>query len=102
MGGPHGKSPPAKFGGHRHCGSEDMMFVVAEGQDSTCLYLDPPLLFVSKDMTCHAYIYKSSGRMHNNLPVCSTKDSRPWSHMSPRKTDGTYFKMFCETFRKKG
>ena len=53
MGGPHGKSPPAKFGSHRHCRSEDM-FAVAEGQDSTCFYLDPPLLFVSKayDMPC--------------------------------------------------
>ena len=26
----------AKFGGHRHCGSEDIMSSVAEGQDSTC------------------------------------------------------------------
>ena len=33
---------PAKFGGHRHYGSGDMMFVVVEEQDSC---LDPPLLF---------------------------------------------------------
>ena len=38
----------AKFGGHRHCGSGDMMFVVVEEQDSTCPRLDPPLLFISK------------------------------------------------------
>ena len=25
---------PAKFGGHRHCVSGDMMFVVAEGQET--------------------------------------------------------------------
>ena len=25
---------PAKFHGHRHCGSGDMMFLVVEGQDS--------------------------------------------------------------------
>ena len=36
---------PAKFGDHRHCGSGDTMFVVVEGQDSTCPRLDPPLLF---------------------------------------------------------
>ena len=37
---------PAKFGGHRHCGNGDM-FVVVEGQNSTCPRLDPPLLFIS-------------------------------------------------------
>ena len=26
---------PAKFGGHKHCGSGDMMLLVIEGQDST-------------------------------------------------------------------
>ena len=40
---------PAKFGGHRHCGSEDMMFVVVEEQDSTCPRLDPSLMFISKE-----------------------------------------------------
>ena len=39
---------PGKFGGHRHFVSGDMMFVVVEGQDSTCPRLDPPLLFISK------------------------------------------------------
>ena len=28
---------PVKFGGHRHCGSGDIMFLVVEEQDSTCL-----------------------------------------------------------------
>ena len=38
---------PAKSGGHKHCGSGDMMFVVVERQDSICPRLDPPLLFTS-------------------------------------------------------
>ena len=38
----------ATFGGHRHCGSGDIIFVVVEEQDSTCPRLDPPLLFISK------------------------------------------------------
>ena len=44
---------PAKFGNHRHCDSKDM-FVVVEGQDSTCPHLDSSLLFISKahDMPC--------------------------------------------------
>ena len=36
---------PTKFVGQKHCGGEDM-FLVAEGQDSTCPC--PPLLFISK------------------------------------------------------
>ena len=51
---------PAKLGGHRHCGSGDMMFVVVEGKDSTCPPLDPPSL---KHMT--------------------------WSHTSTRTIGGT-------------
>ena len=39
---------PAKFGGHRHCNSGDMMFPVVEGQDSTFPRFYPPLLFISK------------------------------------------------------
>ena len=37
----------AKFGGHRHSGGGDM-FLVVEGQDSTCSCLNPALLFNSK------------------------------------------------------
>ena len=45
---------PAKCDDHRHCGIGDMMFLVVEGQDSTCPRLNPSLLFISKanDMTC--------------------------------------------------
>ena len=42
-GDPHGKSPPAKFGGRRHCGSGDIMFLVAEKEDSRCSRFNPPL-----------------------------------------------------------
>ena len=37
----------AKFGGHRHCGSGDMVLAVEE-QDYTRPRFDPPLLFISK------------------------------------------------------
>ena len=36
---------PAKFGDHRHCGSGDIMFLVAEEQNSRCSRFNPPLLF---------------------------------------------------------
>ena len=39
---------PAKFGGRRRCGSEDIMFLVVEEEDSRCSRFNPPLLFISK------------------------------------------------------
>ena len=38
---------PAKLDGHRHCGSGDIMFLVVEGQDSTCPRFKLPVLFIS-------------------------------------------------------
>ena len=46
----------AKFGGHRHCGSEDMMFLEVEGQDYICPRFSLPLLFIKE-----IYIYKGNG-----------------------------------------
>ena len=45
---------PAKIGGHRYCGREDIMFIGDEGQDFTCPRLDRSLLCISKahDMPC--------------------------------------------------
>ena len=37
----------AKFGGHRHCGNGNIMFLVAEEENSRCSCLNP-LLFISK------------------------------------------------------
>ena len=78
---------PAKFGGHKHCGSGDMMFVVVEGQNSTCRCLDPSLLLISKvhGMPCSSH--EISGLRHKNIPVCPMKDSQSWSHMSRTTTD---------------
>ena len=45
---------PAKFGDHRHCGSGDITFLLAEEESSRCsrynlpLLFNPPLLFISK------------------------------------------------------
>ena len=51
-------------------------------------------------MACHAHTYKISGQRHNNLSVCPMKDSRSWSHMSTKTTNGTYLKNFCQSFQK--
>ena len=39
---------PVRLGGHRHCGSRDIMFLVVEEQDSAYSYLNPYLLLVLK------------------------------------------------------
>ena len=38
----------SKFGDHRHCGSRDMMFLVAEDENSRCFGFNLPFLFISK------------------------------------------------------
>ena len=39
---------PAKSGGHRHCGSRYMMFLMVEEEDSLCTRLNLLLVFISK------------------------------------------------------
>ena len=39
---------PGKFGGHKHCGKGDIMFLEVEEQDSKYPLLNPSLLFMSK------------------------------------------------------
>ena len=53
VGPPHGKS--AMFGAHNHCGSGDIMFSVAEEEDSKYCRFNPPLLFVSKGRSLKAH-----------------------------------------------
>ena len=39
---------PSRHGGHRHCGSRDMMLLAVQRQDFICSPFNPPLLFISK------------------------------------------------------
>ena len=39
---------PPKFGDNRHCGNEDILFLVAEEEESRCSRFNAPLLFTSK------------------------------------------------------
>ena len=38
----------AKFDGHSHYGSEDIMFLAAEKENPRCYCFSPPLLFICK------------------------------------------------------
>ena len=44
-----------KFGGHRKCGSDDIMFLLVEGQDSTCPPLNPSILLIAKALGVKTY-----------------------------------------------
>ena len=46
---------PANFVGQKHCGSGDILFLVAEGQDCTCSGLNLSLLFISKTHVMKAH-----------------------------------------------
>ena len=50
---------PGKFGGHWHCGSGDIMFLIVPEQDCTCSSSNPPLLFISKGhgLKAHSILY---------------------------------------------
>ena len=89
---------PTMSGGHRYCGSGDMVFVVIEGQDFSCPCLDPPLLLISKAHACHANTHEISGSRHSNLPVYPRKDFQ--TCMSTRVNDKTYLKSFCQSVLK--
>ena len=39
---------PAKFSGQKHCGSEVVMFLFVEEENSRCSRLNLPLLFIYK------------------------------------------------------
>ena len=71
---------PAKVGGHRHCGSGNIMFLVDEEENSRCSRFNPRLLFISKGHELKAqdiYHFRSwsqafiaaIGQFENNLPV---------------------------------
>ena len=55
----------AKFGDYRHCGSGDIMFLIAKEKNSRCshfnplLLFNPPLLFISKghELKAHSISY---------------------------------------------
>ena len=58
---------PDMFGSHGHSGSGDMMFLVVEGQDSTCHCFNPILLLISKahGMLCQGLI---EAKIDNGIP----------------------------------
>ena len=46
---------PQTFGGHRQCGSGDIMFLVVKKEDSSCSRFNPLLLFISVKSTWVEY-----------------------------------------------
>ena len=57
---------PAKFSGHRHYGSGNIVFLVVEEQDPNPCFNHHQCLSL-KHMTRHALIHEISGRRHSYL-----------------------------------
>ena len=68
---------PAKFSDQRHCGSGDIMFLVAEEENSRCCRFNPPLLFISK-----GHGLKAHGIIILLTPIQVTRaQSRNWTKL---------------------
>ena len=85
VGVPHRKSPPAKYGAHRHCGSGDIMVLVAEDKDSRCSCFNSHYCLSVKDMAWSntAYINNSDPgltrikqQVEKNLKITFASPSR--------------------------
>ena len=57
---------PAKFGGHRHCGSGDITFLVVDKQDFTC-FLEPHYCLSLKHIACPLLTHEISERRYGYL-----------------------------------
>ena len=73
----------AKFGGHSHCGSGDIMFLVAEEENSRCSRFNPPLLFISE-----GHGWKVQG--------ISCYKLRSWSHTLKAEIGQKFENNFCQ------
>ena len=78
---------PAKFGGHRHCGSGDMIFLVAEEENSKCSCFNLPLLFISK-----GHWLKAHGISYYSL--------QSWSHPLKAAIGQKSENNFCQSVQK--
>ena len=96
---------PAKFGGHRHCGSGDRMLLVVAEDDSRCYCFNPPLLFISKDMGCKHSAYHinnydlghthSKKQLDKNLKITFASLSK--NTVEKRRENNGNCKTFCVT-----
>ena len=78
---------PAEFGGHRHCASQDIMFLVAEEENSRCSCFNPPLLLISKTQGL-----KTHGISYYYL--------RSWSHALKAETRQIFENTSCQSVQK--
>ena len=78
---------PAKFGGHRHCGSGDIMLLVAEEENSKCSRFNPPYCLFVKDM----------GWKHSEI---SYYHFLSWSHTLKAAIGQNFEDIFCQTIQK--
>ena len=86
---------PAKFCGHRHCDSGDIMLLVAEEENSRCSRFNPPLLFISIGHWLKAQTYqvinsnpghtRSKQQLNKNFKITFASPSKSTGEMEKEK-----------------
>ena len=91
-----------KFGCKRHCGSENVIFLVIEEQNFACsLTYAITVFYKSRGMLCS---HRRSFRLieyfpHKYLRVCSINWCKYWSHALWVRSHERYVKNFCQSAR---
>ena len=89
-----------KFGCKRHCGSENVIFLVIEEQNFACsLTYAITVFYKSRGMLC---THRRSFRLieyfpHKYLRVCSINLCKYWSHALWVRSHERYIKNFCQS-----
>ena len=99
---------PVNFGGHKHCGSVDLIFLVVEWQNSTYPHFHPQLLHSLKDMFWKhtAYYINNSDSGHTrlkqqfkkNLKICQFVQNR-WRGRKWEEIERQLQRVFQSVFR---
>ena len=84
----------AKFDDHRHCGSGDIMFLVAEEENCRRSRFSLPLLF----NLSLVFISKGHGLKAHRISYCQL---RSWSHALKAAIGTNLENSFCQSVQKK-
>ena len=88
----------ANFGDHRHCGSGNIVPLVAEEENSRCSCFNPPLLFISKRHSDPGHT-RSKQQYDKNLKTIFPSPSK--NVVEKEKENNGTCKAFCVTHKRK-
>ena len=92
---------PVKIGGHRHCCSGDIMFLVAEEEDSRCSRFNPSLKGTGRNHTAYHIDSSDPGhtrleqQLHKNFKITFASPSRNTVEKNEKKKIMAIAKLFA-------